>query len=136
MSIFCRPTFLCTSNLTLLDERPRVNFLLMSSTVLRLGLWIILLVVALYVLQQTYEEAPFVDYFAPAMLQKALALGGLLVVAGIVLRLLEGGAKVVIKNRCIVCKTPIEHGAIYCRQHLRRVLSIEDDRTHRTRIRK
>jgi hypothetical protein len=108
----------------------------MSSTVLRLGLWIILLVVAMYVLQQTYEEAPFVDYFAPAMLQKALALGALLVVAGIVLRLLERGAKVVIKNRCIVCKTPIDHGAIYCRQHLRRVLSREDDKTHRTRVRK
>src|SRR6266853_109675 len=108
----------------------------MSSTVLRLGLWIILLVVAMYVLQQTYEDAPFVDFFAPAMLQKALALGGLLVAAGIVVRLLERGAKVVTKNRCIVCKTPIDHGAIYCRQHLRSVLSREDDRTHRTRLRK
>lgn len=108
----------------------------MSSTVLRLGLWIVLLVVALYVLQQTYEDAPFVDYFAPAMLQKALALGGLLVVAGIVLRLLERGAKVVVKNRCIVCKTPIDHGAIYCRQHLRRVLSREEDKTHRIRVTK
>ena len=108
----------------------------MSSTLLRLGLWIILLVVVLYVLQQTYEEAPFVDFFAPAMLQKALVLGGFLVAAGIVMRILERGAKVVIKNRCIVCKTPIEHGAIYCRQHLRSVLSREDDRTHRTRVRK
>jgi len=108
----------------------------MSSTVLRLGLWIVLLVVALYVLQQTYEDAPFVDYFAPAMLQKALALGGLLVVAGIVLRLLERGAKVVVKNRCIVCKAPVEHGAIYCRQHLRRVLSREEDKTHRIRVTK
>jgi hypothetical protein len=108
----------------------------MSSTVLRLGLWIILLVVVLYVLQQTYEDAPFVDFFAPAMLQKALVLGGLLVVAGIVLRLLEGGAKVVTKNRCVVCKTPIDRGAIYCREHLRRVLSREDEKTHMTRVRK
>lgn len=108
----------------------------MSSTILRLGLWIILLVVAMYVMQQTFEDAPFVDFFAPAMLQKALALGGLLVVAGIVLRLLEKGAKVVVKNRCVVCKTPIEHGAIYCREHLRRVLSREDDKTHMTRVRR
>ena len=108
----------------------------MSSTVLRLGLWIILLVVAMYVLQQTYEDAPFVDFFAPAMLQKTLALGVLLVVAGVVLRLLERGAKVVIKNRCIVCKTPVDHGAIYCRQHLRRVLSREEDKTHRLRVTK
>jgi predicted nucleic acid-binding Zn ribbon protein len=108
----------------------------MSSTILRLGLWIILLVVVLYVLQQTYEDAPFVDFFAPAMLQKALVLGGLLVVAGIVLRLLERAAKVVTKNRCAVCKVPIEHGAIYCREHLRRVLSREDEKTHLTRVRK
>ena len=108
----------------------------MSSTVLRLGLWIILLVVAMYVLQQTFEDAPFVDFFAPAMLEKALVLGGLLVAAGIVLRLLERGAKVVTKNRCVVCKTPIEHGAIYCRRHLRRILSREDDITHMARVRK
>ncbi len=108
----------------------------MSSTVLRLGLWIILLVVAMYVLQQTFEDAPFVDFFAPAMLEKALVLGGLLVVAGIVLRLLEGGAKVIIKNRCVVCRTPVEKGAIYCREHLRRVLSRDHDETHLTRGRK
>jgi hypothetical protein len=106
----------------------------MSSTLLRLGLWVILLVVVLYVLQQTYEEAPFVDFFAPAMLQKALALGGLLLAAGVVMRLLESGAKAVVKNRCVTCKTPIEHGAIYCRQHLRRILNREDDRTHRMRV--
>src|SRR5438445_5303781 len=108
----------------------------MSSTVLRLGLWIILLVVVMYVLQQTYEDAPFVDFFAPAMLQKALALGGLLVAAGFVLRLLESGAKAVTKNRCVVCRVPIEHGAIYCRQHLRRILSREDEKTHSTRPRR
>ncbi|MGA8807174.1 MAG: hypothetical protein WB973_04795 [Thermoanaerobaculia bacterium] len=106
----------------------------MSSTLLRLGLWVILLVVVLYVLQQTYEEAPFVDFFAPAMLQKALALGGLLIAGGVVMRLLERGAKAVVKNRCVTCKTPIEHGAIYCRQHLRRILNREDDRTHRMRV--
>lgn len=108
----------------------------MSSTLLRLGLWVVLLVVALYVLQQTYEDAPFVDFFAPAMLEKALVVGGLLVAAGMVMRLLERGAKVVTKNRCIVCRTPIDRGAIYCREHLRNVLSREDERTHMTRTRR
>lgn len=108
----------------------------MSSTLLRLGLWIVLLVVILYVLQQTYEDAPFVDFFAPVMLQRALILGGILVAAGVVMRILERGAKVVIKNRCVVCKTAIDHGAIYCREHLRDVLNRESDRTHRTRIRR
>src|SRR5258708_4163136 len=109
----------------------------MSSTLLRLGLWVILLVVVLYVLQQTYEDAPFVDFFAPAMLQKALALGGILIAAGVVMRILERGAKgVVVRNRCLVCKPPIEHGAIYSREHLPRMLNREEDRTHRTRVRK
>ena len=107
----------------------------MSSTLLRLGLWIILIVVALYVLQQTYEGLPVAEYFAPAMLQKALVLGGLAVIAGFVVRVLEKGAKVVTKNRCVTCRTPIAAGAIYCRAHLRSVIHREDDRTHMTRTR-
>ena len=95
----------------------------MSSTVLRLGLWIILLVVAMYVLQQTFEDAPFVDFFAPAMLQKALVLGGFLVAAGIVLRILERGAKAVIKNqRPKPPPAAIEKPASSSRTPIRRVI--------------
>ena len=107
----------------------------MSSTLLRLGLWIILIVVALYVLQQTYEGLPLAEYFATAMLQKALVVGGLLIVAGFVMRVLEKGAKVVTKNRCKICKTAIPGGAIYCREHLRSVLHREEDRAHMGRTR-
>jgi predicted nucleic acid-binding Zn ribbon protein len=107
----------------------------MSATLLRLGLWIVLIVIAAYVLHETFEESPMQEYFAPAVMQKALALGGLLIVAGIVARLLERGAKVVSKNRCAKCRTPIAKGAIYCREHLRNILHEEDDRTHMTRIR-
>lgn len=107
----------------------------MSSTLLRLGLWIILIVVALYVLQQTYEGLPLAEYFAAPMLQKALIVGGLLIAGGFATRMLEKGAKVVKKNRCVVCKTPIASGAIYCRTHLRNVLHREEDRSHMTRTR-
>lgn len=108
----------------------------MSSTLLRLGLWIILAVVALYVLHETYAGTPIEPYFSTPMLQKALIVGGLMVVAGVVTRLLEKGAsKVVGKTRCAICKTEIPKGAIYCRQHLRNVLAREDHRTHSTRIR-
>jgi hypothetical protein len=102
----------------------------MSSTLLRLGLWIVLIVVALYVLGETYEGLPIEEFFAAAMLQKALVVGVLLVAAGFVTRMLEKGAKVVTKNRCITCKTPIPSGAIYCREHLRNVLHREEDRSH------
>lgn len=105
----------------------------MSATLLRLGLWTTLIVVALYVLHETYADSPVGEYLPEAMLQKVLVVGLLLVVAGLFVRLLEKGQRVVVKNRCAVCHTPIPHGAIYCRAHLRRVLHDEEDRTHGTR---
>ena|SRR2546428_8416208 len=107
----------------------------MASTVLRLGLWTVLAVVALYVLHETYAGTHLEEYFSTSMLQKALIVGVLLVVAGMVMRVLEKGAKKVVRNRCTVCKTPIPAGAIYCRAHLRNVLAREDERTHMTRTR-
>ncbi|HUJ14400.1 MAG TPA: hypothetical protein VL284_11480 [Thermoanaerobaculia bacterium] len=104
----------------------------MSSTLLRLGLWIVLAVVALYVLHETYAGTQLEAYFSTPMLQKALVVGVFLVGAGLVMRVLEKGAKKISKNRCTVCKTPIPPGAIYCRAHLRNVLAREDDRAHRT----
>ena len=103
----------------------------MSSTLLRLGLWITLAVVALYVLHETYAGTQLEAYFSESMLQKSLVVGLLMIGAGMVTRLLEKGAsKVIPKNRCKVCKTSIPPGAIYCRQHLRSVLDREDQRTH------
>lgn len=103
----------------------------MSSTLLRLGLWITLAVVALYVLHETYAGTPLEAYFSPSLLQKSLIVGLLMIGAGIVARVLEKGAsKVMPKNRCKVCKTTIAPGAIYCRAHLRNVLDREDQRTH------
>ena len=107
----------------------------MSSTLLRLGVWIIVAVVAAYVLHETFAEAPLGEYFSTPLLQKGLFLGALLLVGGVITRLFEKGSKVVIKNRCVICKTPIPSGAIYCRAHLRNVLAREDERTHLTRTR-
>src|SRR5437773_1551177 len=107
----------------------------MSSTLLRVGLWVVLVVIVLYVLQQTFEEGPLAEYVTTSMLQKVLALGILAAVAGVVTRVLEKGAKVVTKNRCAVCRTPVPAGAIYCRAHLRSVLHREEDRSHMSRTR-
>lgn len=108
----------------------------MSSTLLRAGLWVVLVAIVLYVLQQTFEEGPLAEYVTTPVLQKVLALGVLTVAAGIVMRMLEKGAKAVTKNRCAVCRTPVPSGAIYCRAHLRSVLHREEDRTHITRTRR
>lgn len=102
----------------------------MSSTLLRLGLWIIVIVLALYVVHETYENSPIADIVSVDLMQKALIVGGAAVLLGIVLRMFEKGTKAVVKNRCRVCRTPIPSGAIYCRAHLRTILHEEEDRTH------
>ena len=107
----------------------------MATTLLRLGLWIILIVVVLYVLHETYTD-PVATYVSLDLLAKVVLVGGALLAAGIVMRVLEKGSKAVVKNRCAVCKAPIPHGAIYCRAHLRGVLHDEEDRTHGTRVRR
>ena len=108
----------------------------MSSTLMRLGLWILIIVLVLYVLQESFENLPFAELSATGLLQKGLLAGVALIGVGFILRIFEKGAKVVTKSRCVVCKTPVAHGAIYCRAHLRNILSDEDDKTHMTRIRR
>jgi hypothetical protein len=108
----------------------------MSNTLLRLGLWIMILVLAAFVIDASYPDLPFAQLIEPSMLQQVLVLAAILVVAGIVLRVLGKGAKAVIKNRCQVCRTAIAPGAIYCRAHLRSILSDEDEKTHMTRVKR
>jgi hypothetical protein len=107
----------------------------MSSTLQRLGLWVIIIVLVLYVVHETYENSPISEIVSVDLMQKALMVGGAVLVLGIVLRMFEKGTKAVVKNRCRVCRTPIPSGAIYCRAHLRSILHEEDDRTHMGRRR-
>jgi len=107
----------------------------MSTTLLRLGLWTVILVLVLYVLVTTYPDATWAELIPMQMLQQAITLAVLLVAIGVVLRVLGKGAQVVIKNRCRVCRRSIPAGALYCREHLRSILADEDEKTHVTRIR-
>ncbi len=107
----------------------------MSTTILRLGLWTLIIVLALYVLASTYHTEPWAELIPMPMLQQALLVAGALILLGIVLRLLDKGSSAVKKkNRCQVCRTPIPPGAIYCRAHLRSILHEEDDRSHATKV--
>ncbi|HEX8171816.1 MAG TPA: hypothetical protein VF824_14860 [Thermoanaerobaculia bacterium] len=108
----------------------------MSTTVLRLGLWTLILVLALYVVASAYSEETWVEMIPMPMLQQVLVVSIVLIVAGIILRIFDKGASVVAKNRCRVCKTPIPAGALYCRAHLRNIIADEDERTHMTRVRR
>jgi hypothetical protein len=109
----------------------------MSTTLLRLGLWTVILVLVLYVLVSTYPDATWAELIPMRMLQQALMLGVSLTGIGTVMRILGKGAQVVtVKNRCQICRRPINVGAIYCREHLRSILAEEDEKTHVTRIRR
>ena len=108
----------------------------MSATLLRLGLWVTLLAIVAYVIHETFSDQFIVEVVPVAVMQKALVLGVLLAAAGLIARVFEKGAKAVVKNRCVVCKTPVRSGAIYCRAHLRAVLHHEEDLTHTARRRR
>jgi hypothetical protein len=107
----------------------------MSSTLLRLGLWIVIIALALYVLHDTLATSPVGEIVNTDLMQKALLLGGALIAGGTVVRLFERASKLK-KQRCIVCKAPVAHGAIYCRAHLRNVLHHEDAKLHMTQERR
>ncbi len=109
----------------------------MYSTLLRLGLWTLILVLALYVVDITYPDEPIAELITPELLGQAGSLAVVVIVAGIAVRILGSGAKAVAgKNRCRVCRTAIPPGAIYCRAHLRSIIADEDDKTHMTRVRR
>lgn len=108
----------------------------MSSTLLRIGLWIIIVVLAGYVVHESYEDSPVAESIPMGLLQKGLIVGGAVLAAGVFSRFFEKSAKAVLKNRCRVCRAPIAAGALYCRDHLRTILHEEDERTHATKIRR
>jgi hypothetical protein len=107
----------------------------MSTTLLRLGLWTLILVLVLYVAATTYSTEPWAELIPIAMLQQAIVVAAALIAAGIVARIFDKGAKAVTKNRCRVCNTPIQPGALYCRAHLRSIIADEDEKSHMTRSR-
>jgi predicted nucleic acid-binding Zn ribbon protein len=108
----------------------------MWTTVLRLGLWILIAVLGLYVFRENSEDH-IAELITGEMLQQALTLALALIALSGVLRIFGKTTAVVAKkNRCQTCRTPIPPGALFCRTHLRRVLEEENERTHLTKVRR
>lgn len=105
----------------------------MSTILLRLGLWTLIVVLALFVIAEAYRDRPVAEMIPTEMLQQALVVAAVLVVAGVIARIFGKGARAVMKNRCTVCRTPIPSGAMYCRAHLRSILHEEEDKRHVSR---
>lgn len=107
----------------------------MSATLLRLGLWIAILVMVAYVITESFEQSTIAEMIPIHLMTKVFGLAAVLVIAGLIAKMFEKTKERVSRNRCKVCGTPVAGGAIYCRNHLRKVLELEDRRTHNTRIR-
>lgn len=106
----------------------------MSTTLLRLGLWTLILTLGLFVLA-TSSERTFGELITTTLLRNMSLLAGALVVAGLIAGVFAKTAgKAMKQTKCRVCGTVIPHGAIYCRAHLRGMLEREDRRTHSTRL--
>jgi hypothetical protein len=109
----------------------------MAITILRLGLWILILSLALYVLDTSITNSPFAELVSVGLVQQVMYLGAALFVVGIVMRLFgKTASKALHKSpHCRICNIAIPDGQIYCRTHLRGMLEREDRKTHNTRIR-
>ncbi len=107
----------------------------MSSTLFRIGLWIAIVVLASYVITESFEGSAIAEMIPMDLMTKVLVLAVLAIIAGLVAKMFEKGKQAGSKNRCRVCGTAVATGAIYCRNHLRKVLELEDRKTHNTRIR-
>jgi predicted nucleic acid-binding Zn ribbon protein len=109
----------------------------MSNTVLRLGFWILIASLVVYVVDTSFSNSPFAGLISLELITDVLMLSGLLIVIGVVLKIFDKNAvkATMHKNKCRVCGTAVPQGQIYCRPHLRGMLEREDRRTHSTRVR-
>lgn len=109
----------------------------MSASLLRLGLWIILITLALYVMRDAFEHSSARAMIQPWFLRDAAIAGGAVIVAGVIVSILENVRdKATSQAKCLVCRRPVPKGEFYCRQHLRQILDEDHDRTHGPRARK
>lgn len=104
----------------------------MSATLLRTGLIIIALVLALFIARDVLSDIPAMALITPALLAQAGAVGLVLAAAGLIMRPFEKVAAHS-KKKCVVCRKPVFGKEMYCREHLRVMLEEEDERTHGTR---
>jgi len=107
-----------------------------ATSLLRFGLWIILLVLAGYVLRESMGDSPTAELLNDSILHNAGYLGLAALIVGFVITLVQKIATKAIKTRCRVCGRQVPHGQTYCRAHLREILEDEDRKLHETSIRR
>jgi competence protein ComEC len=101
----------------------------MSSIFIRLGLYTILVMLALSVAGQAFD-LPYSEYLTSWHLGQAGLAALALIAAGIVMAILEKVRRKTKKGkgRCVICRRPVLVGDKYCREHLRQIIGEEQDR--------
>jgi uncharacterized membrane protein YqgA involved in biofilm formation len=87
----------------------------MSTTVLRLGFYIVILALILFVYATSLPTAPFAHLIEDDLVRKILIVGGLMIAAGIPVKIFEKSAGKAIsksRNKCQVCGIAVPAGAI------------------------
>jgi hypothetical protein len=107
----------------------------MSQTLLRFGLWIVLIVLALYVVRESFNGSSGAEYVSDEILQHAGSFGILLIGVGAVAHLFEKAASKARFRHCSLCRQPVQKGELYCRTHLRQLVEREHDLNRRYRAR-
>lgn len=106
----------------------------MSRTLFHTGLWIVVAVLAAFVLRLSFPES-LGDVLHDRLLTQAGVLGLLLLAVSIPLRLAEKAAGPTSKKKCKICGRPVIAGKFYCREHLRELMAEEEER-ERSALRK
>ncbi len=102
----------------------------MSSTLIRLGLYGILVMLAVFVAGQALE-LPYAEYLTSAHLGQVGVACLAIIAVGFVFRIGETVRRKTKKGkgRCIICKRPVLVGDKYCREHLREMIGEEQERS-------
>lgn len=99
---------------------------------IRIGLWLVLIVLALALLREgLLDPASDLAVASGPLIEKGLILGVALAAVGAVLWVFQKLLGAPPKSRCRECRQPVPKGDLYCRRHLRQIIFEENDREHR-----
>lgn len=100
-------------------------------TIIRLGIWSLVLIMVVYVFTETAPDSPVAEIITGELLALLTKISFGIVALGLVVGLIEKlwGMR---RRKCKTCGRPIPSTAIYCRLHLKEVLEEEDLLTRRT----
>lgn len=104
----------------------------MSPGLMRIGLWLILIVLALALLREgLLDPAGDLAIASGPLIEWGLLVGAALTAIGAVFWILQKLLGSPPKSRCRECRRPVPKGDLYCRRHLRQIIFDEDDRGRR-----